>query len=226
VHAVADFKSDMVTEEYYDQPDSNEYEYQSYGIPLTQSDSTNIPSSTAVGDCSDPNTFKVAVIDSGYRVGHRDNPCVFYSNGKRSCAGYSFFEDDPWYRPIKNTHGTHVMGIIGSLGGSGQYSNVGVMPTRNGICYFVYRVFSDDPNSGARWSSIYASVDNAVQNGAKVINMSLGGPKTTRGQEYFTRAYANGALVVAAAGNSGQVADFYPASYNNVLSVGAIDKNR
>jgi hypothetical protein len=103
------------------------YEYKSYGVDFTQSDSTAIPSSDTPGDCSDPSAFRVAIIDSGYMVNHPDSPCVTDANGKTNCIGTSLVAD-PWDAPIVGYHGTHVMGIIGSLGGNSRYSNVGVMP--------------------------------------------------------------------------------------------------
>jgi cell wall-associated protease len=208
------------------------YEYRSYGIDFTQSDSTAIPSSTTMGDCSDPDVFKVAIIDSGYMVNHPDSPCLT-ANGKTNCIGTSFVTNwwdgsvkDPWDAPVFHYHGTHVMGIIGSLKDNGPYTNVGVMPTRNGICYVTYRVFGE-PSGGASWSSIYAAVDKAVlDDKVQVINMSLAGSATMGGQALFSKAYAAGTLTVAASGNNGAVFDTYPSSYKDVISVGAIKDDK
>ncbi len=201
-------------------------EFKSYGIDFTQSDSTAIPSNDRLGDCTDPNVFKVAIIDSGYMVNHPDSPCVTNPRyGTSNCIGYSFVED-PWDAPYHNWHGTHVMGIIGSLGGSSPYTNVGVIPTRNNICYVIYRVF-DESRRGASWSNIFAAVERAaLDEGAKVINMSLGGGAVPGGQAFFNRAFAAGTLTVAASGNDGRFVDKYPASYNDVISVGAINNDK
>jgi serine protease len=214
----------LLTKNYFAPPESTTYEYKSYGVDFTQSDS-DIPSSPTMGDCSNPSTFKVAIVDSGYMKNHPDSPCFTDPDGKTNCIGYSFV-GDPWDAPVSHWHGTHVMGIIGSLGGSGPYTNVGVMPTRNDICYVFYRVFPE-PWGGASWSTIFAAVDKAViDEGAKVINMSLGGGAVSGGQAYFSRAYEAGTLTVAASGNEGQFLDRYPASYNDVISVGAINQNK
>jgi serine protease len=215
-------------ESYFDPPPG--FEFKSYGVPMTQSDSTNIPSSKAEGDCMDPNSFKVAVIDSGYMFYHPDSPCVI-TDVKSNCRGLSLAYDpegqvEPWWAPVKAIHGTHVMGIIGSLGGSGQYSNVGVVPTRNNICYLTYRVFPES-GAGAYTSTILAAVESAVYNGAKVINMSLGGgAPISIGQQLYDKVAEAGTLTVAAAGNSGKFENFYPGSYNNVISVGAIGNTK
>jgi serine protease len=207
------------------------YEYQSYGVDFTQSDSAAIPSSTTMGNCSDPDVFKVAIIDSGYKVNHPDSPCTTDDSGYTNCIGYSFAynaqgDPDPWDAPVQSWHGTHVMGIIGSLGDNSPYSNVGSIPTRNDICYVFYRVFSET-GGGASWSTIFAAVDSAViDEKVNVINMSLGGGAVYGGQAYFDRAYAAGTLVVAASGNNGGWVYSYPASYHNVISVAAIDYNK
>jgi hypothetical protein len=156
------------------------YDHRTYGVDFTHSASTAIPSSTTMGDCNDKSTFKVAIIDSGYMVNHLDSPCLTDANGKTNCIGTSFVAD-PWDAPVRHYHGTHVMGIIGSLGDSAPYTNGGVMPTRNDICYVIYRVFAE-PNKGEKWSTIYAAVDKAVlDEGVKVINMSLSGRETMGG---------------------------------------------
>jgi serine protease len=205
---------------------ADSYEYTTYGVDFTQSDSTAIPSSTTMGDCSNPSTFKVAIIDSGYMVNHPDSPCLTDQNGKTNCIGKSFVFNTPWNAPVSNWHGTHVMGIIGSLGASGPYTNVGVMPTRNDICYVIYRVFPEG-SSGSSWSTIFAAIDDAVLvQEAKVINMSLGGGSVPSGQAYFSRAYEMGTLTIASSGNNGQFVDSYPASYKDVISVGAINQDK
>jgi PKD repeat protein len=64
----------------------------------------------------------------------------------------------------------------------------------------------------------------AVDHGADVINMSLGGPdSSTTLQDAVDYALANGVVVVAAAGNDGTTALNYPAAYSGVISVGAVD---
>jgi subtilisin family serine protease len=201
-------------------------EFVSYGIPFTQSDSTVIPSNDSLGDCTNPNVFKVAIIDSGYMVNHVDSPCATNPRyGTSNCIGYSFVED-PWDAPYHNWHGTHVMGIIGAKGNSGKYTSVGVIPVQNDICYVIYRVTPEDSND-ATWSNVLAAVDKAVlDEKVDVINMSLGGPGISGAQEYFTRAHEEGTLIVAASGNDGAYMDIYPSSYNDVISVGAIDPDK
>ncbi|MFL5927881.1 MAG: S8 family serine peptidase [Gaiellaceae bacterium] len=77
-----------------------------------------------------------------------------------------------------------------------------------------------------RWDTIAQGVIWAADHGARVINLSIGGTdgSSTLGSaiEY---AQDKGALVVAAAGNSGSTTQFYPAAYPNVLAVAATDQS-
>jgi hypothetical protein len=61
--------------------------------------------------------------------------------------------------------------------------------------------------------------------GAKVINLSLGGPQySTFEEEAYRQIAEDGILIVAAAGNDGETSFLYPASYDSVLSVGAVSE--
>src|SRR5205807_724439 len=95
-------------------------------------------------------------------------------------------------------HGTHVAGIIAAnanngTGVSGLAPEVGLMNAK---------VLSDS-GSGST-SNIVNGVVWAVQNGAKVINLSLGrdGPCSQTERDTYTYAFSQGVVIVAAAGNS------------------------
>ncbi|MCF2858694.1 S8 family serine peptidase [Pseudoalteromonas sp. SMS1] len=159
--------------------------------------------------------FKVCVIDSGYDLGHPDLP--------QNATG---FTDLPggltWYQDGSG-HGTHVAGTIVALkNGTGV---VGVLPNDKVGIHNV-RVFDNDGKQGLT-SRIARAVDNCVENGAKVINMSLGGGSPSQYfQERLQAAYDKGVLLIAAAGNDGNATMSYPASYDTVVSVANIDENR
>lgn len=69
-------------------------------------------------------------------------------------------------------------------------------------------------------------IDWVVAKGAKVVSMSLGGPAGAQTLKAAAqRATQNGALVVAAAGNGGDDAVSFPAGYEEVVSVGATDRD-
>ena len=119
-------------------------------------------------------------------------------------------------------HGTHVMGTVGAYGGEDGLGIYGVAPESNLMMVKVgsFGALADDLAEG-----IYYATDN----GANIITMSLGGlvsdPLIYDAIKY---AYANGVLIIASAGNGGEYNDTvsYPARYEEVIAVGAIDENK
>jgi minor extracellular protease Epr len=82
-----------------------------------------------------------------------------------------------------------------------------------------------DYAQGATLSAIITGVNWLLEQNVKVINMSLAGPDNKILQRVLTAAMAKGAWVVAAAGNEGPAAPaMYPAAYQDVIAVSAIDK--
>jgi subtilisin family serine protease len=144
--------------------------------------------------------IKVAVLDTGSSPAHPDLALnVVYCSGN----------DTP-----QQAHGTHVSGIIAACNNS--YGVVGVAPASKLYCYQVL------PGGG---DAIAQAIDAAVLQGCDIIHMSLGAygdyPPL---HDAIKRAYADGVVIVAAAGNDpNQVA--YPAAYQEVIAVSALDQN-
>lgn len=120
-------------------------------------------------------------------------------------------------------HGTHVSGVIGASTNNSSTVTTGIA----GICWsckiMPLRVVND---SGFAYDSdIVDAINYAVNKGAKVINMSLGGPGYSQPlQDAITNAWNNGVLVVSASGNfAASASDSYPGGSSSSLSVGAID---
>ena len=116
-------------------------------------------------------------------------------------------------------HATHVAGIIGEvadngIGGSGFASNVQIMP----IAALRTTGTTGDMANAVAW---------AVANGADVINISAGTDTDSSVlRAAIADAVAAGAVIVAAAGNSGATSPvFYPAAYPGVAGVGAVDSS-
>ena len=108
-------------------------------------------------------------------------------------------------------HGTASAGRI--LDGAGG-ANVEILPVQ---------VFGT--SGGASWSQIIKAINYAVDNGAQVINMSLGGyASSPLVQQAIDRATERGILVVASAGNNNTSQPAYPASMNGVISVAATNE--
>jgi serine protease len=155
----------------------------------------------------------VCVIDSGLDVNHVDFIATSYT-GESQIAGSVWSSDS-------NGHGTHVTGIIAAT--NNTIGLVGVAPK---VKIHTVDIFGDN---GFTYAS--ALVDAAYKcrdAGAKVISMSLGGQSFSEQENaLFTEFYNfNGILSVAAGGNSGNSLYSFPASYDNVLSVGAVDENK
>jgi len=89
----------------------------------------------------------------------------------------------------------------------------------------IIKVF--DAEGWAYSSSLVAALDACEAAGANVINMSLGGTQKSRSEQVaFAAAYERGVLSIAAAGNDGNTRHSYPASYDSVVSVAAIDSDK
>jgi serine protease len=158
----------------------------------------------------------IAVVDTGIIPDHPDLATNI------SPYGYDFIDDDskPYdlsFNSGVRGHGTHVAGIIGARGDN----ELGVAGTNWMVTILPIRVLSD--NRGDT-STVTAGIEYAVNNGADIINLSLGGDiKDPNLEEAINRAVERGVLVFAAAGNNSDNSVLYPAAYNNVVAVGAVN---
>jgi len=175
-----------------------------YGIPMVQA---NQVSDDFAGN------RKVCIIDSGFQKSHEDLQDSRVTGISVGGTGNPF-ED-------RCGHGSDVAGIIAAL--ENNVGVVGVMPG-NHLKFHIVKIFGDDCKSSGVASDLIAAVRSCRGAGAQVINMSLGGPTPSSIEEQaFGDAYDAGVLSVAAAGNEGDTSYSYPASYNSVISVGAIN---
>ncbi len=177
-------------------------------FPLVQSDQA--------WDLSNGAAVTVAVLDTGLKTGGNDGiGCVV--NGYDIVNG----DTDP---TDGDGHGTHVSGTIA------QNTNnaIGVAGLAHGACIMPVKVLDD--NGDGSFADITEGVYYAVNNGARVINMSLG----TNARFGVTNdsvfdpaleyAYANNVTVVCASGNDGSRKNVsYPAIYPTTIAVGAVD---
>ncbi len=152
------------------------------------------------------NVAVVAVIDTGVYAGHE------LLSGK-VLAGYDFVNND-WDADDDNMlgHGTHVAGIIAMVAGQ---QPVRVLPVK----------VLNAEGSGYD-SAIADGIYYAVDRGADVINLSLGGPGSSPVLEEAVRyAVDQGVVVVAAAGNEASNAgNFSPANIEQCLTVSAVNR--
>jgi thermitase len=114
-------------------------------------------------------------------------------------------------------HGTFVAGIIAANGGNGQ----GIVGVARNVTILPVKVL--DCNGDGDSLALAQGILYAAQAGAKVMNISLGGPKQSAlVQEAVRIAHDKyGSLIVAAAGNTGTSGVAYPARFPQVIAVGA-----
>jgi len=215
-------------------PDDRLYSYQ-WHYPLI-----DLPQAWEIttGESAEP--VIVAVIDTGVYLAHPD-----LSN--QLIAGYDFVQDpsrardgdgidnnpdDPGDSDVRGNssfHGTHVAGTIAAesndgYGAAGIAWNAQIMPVRvlgvgGGTDY--------DIAQGILYAAGLPNDSGGVPaRRADIINMSLGGPDSSQLYvDAISQAHDAGVIIIAAAGNSDTDQVFYPAGYDGVVSVSAVDIN-
>ncbi len=131
--------------------------------------------------------------------------------------GYDFVSDKE-DASDDNGHGTHVAGTV-AQSTNNNYGVAGVAYKAN---IMPLKVLSRSGSGTV--ADIAEAIRFAADNGADVINMSLGGGGESKlMKEAIDYAYSKDVAIIAAAGNSNQNASAYPARYPRVLSVSALD---
>ncbi|MEV5963012.1 S8 family peptidase [Kribbella sp. NPDC051952] len=164
----------------------------------------------------DGSGVKVAVLDTGYDAGHPDL-------AKQVVASESFVPD----QTVQDLHGhgTHTASIVAGLGTASDGKRKGVAP---GADLLIGKVLGNNGNGTD--SEAIAGMEWAIQNGAKVISMSLGGLPSD-GTDPMSEAVdqlskSTGVLFVIAAGNSGTEESVgSPGAAAEALTVGAVDRD-
>ncbi|GAA2241982.1 hypothetical protein GCM10010430_24460 [Kitasatospora cystarginea] len=156
---------------------------------------------------------KVALIDSGVDGSHPDLTGQIVDSYDPSGKGLATHPT--------NDHGTNMASMIAGHG-HGSGNSEGVVGLAPGV-----KLLSIYKGTATGNSAEAEDIRWAVDHGAKVINMSIGGSSEGAGtDEAVAYAAAHDVLIVAAAGNSGITPVEYPAKVPGILAVGATDKNR
>jgi thermitase len=167
----------------------------------------------------------IAVIDSGVNYAHPDLQANMWKSPQGS-YGYDFFNRDGDPKD-DNGHGTHVAGIIGAVRNNGLGIS-GVMGSKVKIM----AVKTLGASGSGSTTEIINGMNYAIENGAQVINLSLGSRGENAGlKRALQNAVSHGVIVLAAAGNDGErmtATNFFsPGSYgrdiSGVISVGSFD---
>ena len=159
---------------------------------------------------------KVAILDTGIDPSHPDLAGRVAQGIDFTGIGSSF--DD-------NGHGTHVSGTVAAI----YSNNSGVYGVAPSASLYAVKVLDSTGSGYLDW--IIAGIQWAIVSDIDIINMSLGTPSDVQSlEDACNAAFADGILIVAAAGNSGNKPGNrdtveYPGGYASVIAVAASDSN-
>lgn len=158
--------------------------------------------------------IKIAVLDTGFFHDHPDSVLA---------GGDSVFTDDPWSNDHSG-HGTHIAGIISAKSGSAYQ---GVAPGAEVYGIKIYH--KDDMNELGDVStdvkSVVKGIQLAIKKQADIIVISSGLRYHDESlHQVIKQAHQQDIMIIAASGN-GNLTVNYPASYNEVIAVTAVDEN-
>lgn len=196
---------------------------------------TTINASQAWNYFSSGSNVVIAIVDDAIERTHGDlSPNLWVNPGE--IAGNNIDDDNNGYIDDINgydvasndnnpnppssgyDHGTHVAGIASARSNNGT----GVAS----IGYSCKLMCVKSTSSSSAVTNGYDGIVYAAVSGADIINMSWGGPTyTTTGQNVVNYAVSQGCILIAAAGNDNVSSMFYPAGFNNVISVAATSSN-
>jgi subtilisin family serine protease len=163
-----------------------------------------------------PSGVTVAILDTGVDPGGGGFGRVDTADAAVCTSGVC----EPARAVDENGHGTHIAGIVGAraddgTGGAGVAFSSPILPVK----------VLDSAGDGS-YAAMAAGIAWAVDHGARVINISVGGDSFSR---TLCRAVADaverGVFVAAAAGNDGSRSSVYPAACRGAVGVGATDRD-
>ena len=191
-----------------------------------------IQATAAWSEVTEQTPVLVGIVDTGIDRDHSDLAGNIWNNPGETLNGVdddgNGFIDDIWGWDFSNDdnepcddnkHGTLVSSIAAGI--QDDYGVVGVCPWCQLMAVKVLGA-----NGSAPLDVVAEGVIYAADNGARVINLSLGGPYGSSTLENaIDHAWNSGAVVVAAAGNDGAETLFYPAAYNNAMAIASTNED-
>ena len=168
---------------------------------------------TTLGDSG----VTISIVDTGVQYDHPDLSANFGSDKGRDFVDA---DQDPYPDSLSNEyHGTHVAGIAAAQTDNGT----GVAGVSDSTLLSGRAL---DESGGGSLSDIADAIEWSANQGADIVNLSLGGggyQSTMKNAVQY--ALNNGCLPIAAAGNDGSSSVGYPAGYSEVVAVSAVDAN-
>ncbi|WP_144507355.1 S8 family serine peptidase [Bacillus mycoides] len=179
----------------------------------------NIQTKTSITEPKSNNTIpftgkgvSVAILDTGIDMEHTD---LKIKDGISFVDNHPDFDDD-------NGHGTHLAGIVAA-----QDNEVGITGIAPNVDLYAVKVL--DKYKNGKYSTVVKGIDWAIEHNINIVLMSLGEKKESAFfKEAMDKAYQKGILLIASAGNEGYKEGntiTYPAKFQSVVAVGALDKN-
>lgn len=173
----------------------------------------------------------IAVIDNGFDISTPDFPVNLWQDSQEN-VGYNAFDtessdigavtDDNGNYLEDSAHGSNVAGIIG-MPANGRYGvgaayGAELMLIKAG-CFILGK-----SRTSITAAAVYNGIIYATDNGADIITMSITSPDNSSTiSQAVDYAYSHGVAMFAAAGNYGSSQDIYPAAYEHVMGVMAVD---
>ena len=203
----------------FNNTDDDPYYDNQYAIPMMQIDDA------WTLEEGDP-AYLIAIVDTGIDTNNAEftNRISLDSyNAVSKTTGLSAIEDT-------NGHGTNVAGVIGANKNNGE-GIAGIV--QNSKLLIIKANEADDPltsdedeSESFKDSTLIEAIRYSTLKGVDVINMSLGGPGYNQlVQNAIDDAHDAGVIIVASSGNDGTNEALYPASYDHVISVGAVESD-
>ncbi|MFC5405720.1 S8 family serine peptidase [Cohnella soli] len=159
---------------------------------------TPIDQNRAVKETAEAKSVKIAIIDTGIASDYVSN-----------VKGGSSFTENGALHGDDNNHGTYIASIVNHTSPNAELYDLEVL----------------DKDGKGSYSKVIEAIEWAISNKMDIVQMSFGGQTYSRAlAEAVTLAEQNGILLVAAAGNRSALEIDYPAKFNSVIAVGALDK--
>ena len=158
--------------------------------------------------------ISIAVLDTGFFIQHPDSSII---------GGYSVFADDPWSNDHSG-HGTHISGIISAQPGS---TYQGIAPDAEVFGIKIYHEDDVDENGGVSTNvkSVISGIEYAMDIEVDIIVISSGLSYDDPALYKVIKAAHNQGIMIIAASGNGKSTVNYPANYEEVIAVTAVDED-